>query len=239
MALSATEQLWNESLGLLGQYEVTEGQTSTQQYILCNRFYVSARNEVLALHPWNEAITQALVLQDATAPLFEFNYKYALPTDCLRVLSIDEDIQHWEVQGGYVVTSKRVMPDQYQVGNEYEAGQYLSYNSVTYLIDTGFTATAWATDVANLTSQTGDYGYVKMTYIRQLTDPADFSVKLRGAIVHKLAIKIATSITNNPKVKLDLVNEFERLVMPQARSVDAMQGRIKTNYNSEWLRARR
>lgn len=242
MALTAVEELYNLALGFVGEHEVTEGATTEKQYELCSRYYALARDETLALHPWNEAVVQDMVLQETTAyPLFDYSYKYALPSDCLRVLSIGETNDDWEVQGEYIVTDKIVSPPEYDASSViYVAGQYISHSDVTYLVNSTFTSSVWATDLASyLTTQSGDYGYIPVTYIKQLTDTTKFSVKLKNAIAHKLAIKIATPITNNPKVRTQLIEEFERLTMPQARSVDAMQGTLKTIYDSKWLRSRR
>jgi hypothetical protein len=240
MALTDEQILYNEALGIIGENEITEGTSTTEKnHALCIRFYERARDEVLAMHPWNEAITQSVVLEQTTMPLFDYSYKYALPSDCLRVLSIGSDTEDWQVQGSYIVTDFRKMPPEYNVGEYYEAGQYLSYSDVTYLVDTAFTASDWATDLAAyLTSQSDDYGYINLTYVKQLTDIDSFSARLRNAIAYKLAIKIVIPITQDRKAKVDLVNEFERIVMPQARGIDGMQGRLKPIYDSKWIRSR-
>jgi hypothetical protein len=80
---------------------------------------------------------------------------------------------------------------------------------------------------------------VYVTYVKKLTDTTKYSPKLKQAIAMKLAIKIITSLTNDTKGKVDLINEFETLTMPKARSVDGMQGKPRPIFNSEWIRARR
>lgn len=65
--------------------------------------YEQIRDDVLHAHPWNFAIEQATVALDGTSPLLEFDNKYTLPPDCLRVLTawVDSDtrIKDFKVKG--------------------------------------------------------------------------------------------------------------------------------------------
>ena len=79
---------------------------------------------------------------------------------------------------------------------------------------------------------------IYVEYIFQLTTTKLFSINLEEAISVQLAIKVITGITNDTKGKVDLINEFERLTMPKARSVDGAEGKPKPIFNSEWLRSR-
>ncbi len=47
--------------------------------------------------PWSFAKTQAQLSASATTPLFDYDYQYAIPSDCLRVLKVEAG--KWEVQG--------------------------------------------------------------------------------------------------------------------------------------------
>ena len=243
MALTATENLYNISLSLIGEDEVTEGQTSTKQYLLCARHYAKARDEVLCSHLWNEAITRVMVVQSSTDPIFGFSHSYALPSDCLRIISIGDDVLDWQVEGSYVNTDFNIVPPTWAVDNDYVAGQYVSLSDVTYLCNvsnTSATATSPATDAVTWTTAGGDYTVAHVVYVKQLTDIDSFSPRLYDAIAHKLAIKIVVAITGDMKNKVQLVNEFEQIVMPAARSIDAAQGRPKKIFSSSsWIRSRR
>ena len=124
-------------------------------------------------------------------------------------------------------------------------GSIVSYEVlVTHTSDTsgtGATAQQKVDIAAGNISASGDkvdFREIFVTYVSQLTDIDKWSSKLKQAIVMKLAIKIITALTNDTKGKIDLINEFERLAMPKARSVDAMQGTPRPIFNSEWLRSR-
>ena len=83
-----------------------------------------------------------------------------------------------------------------------------------------------------------DHRIVFVTYVTQLTDTTKWSPKLTQSVAMKLAIKIITPLTNDLKGKVDLINEFERLTMPKARSIDGAQGTPRPIFSSEWLRSR-
>lgn len=242
MALTSDEiTICNLAMGYIGEYEVSS--SSDDQYILCERYYDDAVKEVLCEHPWNEAKKRAYLIQSSTDPLFGYDYRFAVPSDCLRVVRLgdgDNDWDFWEIENGYILTDVADTPQSYTVGDDYIAGQYLTYSDVTYSIDTSFTASVWATDLAAyLTSQTGDYTVLKIEYIYNLTTISLWSPKLKDAIAQKLAVKVATGITNDPKSKIDLINEYENLTMRKARSVDAQQGRVRPIFKSRWWNTRR
>ncbi len=90
----------------------------------------------------------------------------------------------------------------------------------------------------NISADASEARIVFVEYIWQLTDTTKFSPNLTEAISVQLAIKIITSLTNDTKGKVDLINEFERLTMPKARSVDGAQGTPKPIFSSEWIRSR-
>ena len=106
---------------------------------------------------------------------------------------------------------------------------------VTHISDTTVKADITA---ANLSAIGPERRVIYVTYVTQLTTTSAWSSKLTQAIAMKLAIKIITALTNDTKGKVDLINEFERLTMPKARSIDGAQGTPKPIFSSEWIRSR-
>lgn len=294
--------IWNKALGKLGDEVVTASDTSLKQYQYCDRFYDSARDEVMVSHLWNEAMTRVILLEDTTRPSFGYDVRFAVPSDALRIVSVDDSlgadqrnnasgVHPWEVEAGYILSDAGETPQTWSTTTNYNAGEYVSTTPVTYATGTayidgqyvksstlvyevlaGYTSDTIANDITagNLgtgkVANTGTYlvastytstsailtdiaagnltpagagstiGYI--TYVKQLTDTTKFSPLLEDTIACKLAIKIVTGLHNDPKAKVDLINEFERLTMPQARSVDGMQGTPKPIMNSQWIRSR-
>ena len=240
MALTDEQDLYNIALGLIGEYEVVEGNTSSKQYKLCNRFYARSRKEVLSLHPWNEAKKPKILLEDATARIFGPSRRYPRPSDALLIITINEDVLHWEDEGGWIITDHYRSPRSYSDSSvKYIAGQYISEDDVTYLVDTTFTSSDFTTDAAAyMTSQTSDLMVVHAEYIYDLQTISSFSPLLYNTIAYKLATKVVVGITNDPKAKVDLTEELERVILPTARSQDARQGRMRQYYDSSWIRSR-
>ena len=105
---------------------------------------------------------------------------------------------------------------------------------VSHISDTLLTDVA----AANIAAVGPEARVIFVEYIFQLTDTTLFSINLEEAISLQLAIKILTGIKNDPAGKAELINEFERLTMPKARSVDGAEGKPKPIFNSSWIRAR-
>jgi hypothetical protein len=287
---------------MIGEEQIDETKTTQKQYVLCNRFYSIARDEVMIDHLWNEAMVNDIIIQDSTDPLFGYDKRYSIPSDLLRVVSVDDSfgadprnkaagIFPWEVQGDYIHSDAGEVPPtwadttkynansyvaatpaNYTSGNTYVDGQYVKSGTLVYEVLNNYTATNVADDVTagnlgtgvtgavgtwlvvstytssslittditngNLTPSGVDSNIVFVRYVKQLTDADKFTAKLKNAIATKLAIKIVIAITGDSKMKVDLINEFERLVMPSARSVDGAQGKPRPTSNSSWIRAR-
>jgi hypothetical protein len=75
-------------------------ETSTEAQIV-NEFFEEVRRAVLTAHPWNCAIQRA-VLIELSPPPFGFSRRFQLPTDNLRVLSLNATSDPI-VANGYVI----------------------------------------------------------------------------------------------------------------------------------------
>src|SRR2546425_575702 len=67
----------------------------------CSRFYPVARDALLEMHEWDFATKRALLAPLMMTPPDNWQYAYALPTDCLRVREIGDEVAavpmhtHW------------------------------------------------------------------------------------------------------------------------------------------------
>lgn len=253
MALTEKEVIYNLALGYIGEYKVEDSVASRalSQYTICDRYYELARDEALASHPWNEATEDIILCQSTELPIMGYERKYLKPSNCLRVLSVDNktgaDVKYnsrgvipWEVKKDYIHSNAGVTPPTWATGTDYYKGQFVSDSSITYECLVTHESGTLATDVTSgyMVSKGGDYRIVYVSYIFRLTDTTKYSPKLKKAIAQKLAIEVVVPLTKNNKAKADLINEFEGLTMPSARSVDAQQGTPKPLHSSDWLRSR-
>jgi hypothetical protein len=259
MALSDAEVVYNLALGLFGESKVAEGDTSSKQAVLCIRYYGDARDETLESHPWNFAKKRVILYEDTDHPIFGYDRKYSKPADCVRILSVDDSlgsdvsrkrpgIEAWEVEGDYILSDSGATPPSWSSGKDYYDGQFFSYDDTTYEVLVSHTsdttgadsAAQIAVDVAagNIESKGGDYRVVYVEYIWKQTDIDKWSFKAKKALAYNLASKVIYGLTGDKEGKELLIEEFEKLVMPQARSADAAEGKPRPLYVSDWLRSR-
>ena len=244
MALTGEETIYNLALGLLGEYQITEGQTAEKQYVLCNRYYDQARKRTLRAHPWNEAIKRKIVPEDTYSPIFEFDKRYARPTDALKVMSISNwgiDLNLWRTEGSYIVTDISDTPQIWAVDEKYTIGEFVTLDDITYECLVSNTSSALNSpdiDAVTWSSKAADLGIVYMTYIYNNEDTATYSADLENAIALQLAILVSTGLINDVKTKNQLIQEFEQITMPKARSVDSQEGKPRKYNNSSWNRSR-
>jgi hypothetical protein len=57
----------------------------------CNAIFVPVREDLLRGHDWSFARERVKLAQSATAPVSEFDYQYALPSDFLRVIVVADN----------------------------------------------------------------------------------------------------------------------------------------------------
>lgn len=239
MALTDIEKVYQEAVDLIGEIEINEDSDHDKKpYVTCVRHYDQARKEMVRGYAWNEATDLALLLEDATKPPHTYTYRFPLPDDCLRPMSTTQPVQDWRVLGDFIYTNYKLGPDSYTVGDDYYAGRYLTVDDVTYLINTNFTATEWTTDISYCTTQVEDYGFIEIEYVKTMETPADWSADLRHAIILNLASKIVVPITSDQEARKNLLEELHSLILPHAHAIDAMQGKPKQFFGSEYIRAR-
>jgi hypothetical protein len=114
MALSVT-LICNQALAKVGSKRINNYETdTTNEAIQCRTHYESTRDALLRSHCWSFAIGRAELSEDTTAPSFEWDNQFILPTDFLRLLSIDEfkDEDTSAINARFSIEGKRLMTDE-------------------------------------------------------------------------------------------------------------------------------
>ena len=110
MAIDTSEiTIINEALNLLGVKRTTATKVATPSASgydaiaeLAAESYERHRNAMLRDYQWNFAIVRDTLTVDGTAPDWGFSFRYALPSDSLRILQINQElIWVWGVGGWY------------------------------------------------------------------------------------------------------------------------------------------
>jgi len=86
--MASVVNICNSALNLLGASTISALTDDTKNARLCNQRYEPVRNRVFRSHAWNCLHKRVQLAQNTTAPVIEYEYAYALPSDCLRVLKI-------------------------------------------------------------------------------------------------------------------------------------------------------
>lgn len=112
--MASDVQIANRALAKLGDKTIVSLTENSNQARALNECYVLVRQGELRRHPWHFAKKRAALAASADAPPFDFDYKYALPADCLRVLmpQLDsESVQYdgkvdWKIEGRFLLSNE-------------------------------------------------------------------------------------------------------------------------------------
>jgi hypothetical protein len=102
-------QICNLALLKFGSPKITAITDNTPEADACEALWDVVRDEVLYEGPWNFAMRRAdLGTPVVTAPAFEYDYAYTLPTGCIRVWDFyNKPVgTPWEVEGGQLLTNE-------------------------------------------------------------------------------------------------------------------------------------
>ena len=158
--------LCNLALTRLGHNQISSLSENSKGATLCTLHYPQVRDALLRAHPWNFALKRVELAQDATTPNHEFDYRYALPFDCLKVIRTD-----WEANG-FSSTAIYGFPGLNGYANEaipYRIeGRYLLVNEAT----------------------------VSIEYIARIEDPAQFDDLFADCLAQRLAAELAPAFTD-------------------------------------------
>ena len=152
MALTDEEDMYNQALGFVGEYQIEDTSDSRQskQYGLCLRFYDKSRDIMLMRHNWDEATERVIILEDSTKPLFDYAAKFSIPSDKIRIISISRkgtygqptsaDILPWEVSGDFIYTNNTESASIWQAARDYVIGEYIADSIVAWVSGTVYLA---------------------------------------------------------------------------------------------------
>lgn len=107
--MASNVEICNQALFMLGQSSIISLADDNEAARLCNGRFVYHRDTTIRSYPWNCAMMRSELAQSATLPIWEYDYKYALPTNplCLRVLSMKEQEDsgyEWKIEGRWLLT---------------------------------------------------------------------------------------------------------------------------------------
>jgi len=104
--MASVVEICNIGLVSIGAEPIMSLDDDTDAARACRTFYPSVRDKTLAEHLWNFATSRASLAREATPPAFGYNYAYTLPSDNIRVFTMeDEDFYPWREEGRSLLTN--------------------------------------------------------------------------------------------------------------------------------------
>lgn len=90
----------NSALIKIGAERILSLDDNTARAKILKEIYPIVRDDMIASHPWNFATDRVVLAALVTAPLYEWDYQFQLPSNCLRVYGTDIDPEPWKVEDG-------------------------------------------------------------------------------------------------------------------------------------------
>ena len=81
----------NQALRAIGGDRITSRTDGSVNANIADDIYDEVRDRLLRSHPWNFATKRQQLSRSATAPAFEFDYAYPLPSDWIRTISVHDN----------------------------------------------------------------------------------------------------------------------------------------------------
>ena len=104
--MASVVQICNSALNQLGAASITALTDNSKNARLCNERYNTVRDSVFRSHPWNSLIKRIQLAQNTATPVYGFSYQFNLPSDCLRVLTIDAYNSDFKVEGRKILCNE-------------------------------------------------------------------------------------------------------------------------------------
>jgi len=154
--MASEVEICNLALARCGQGPIVNILDDNRNARLCNLHFDAKRDALLRRYRWKFAIKRASVNASATAPVYGYSLAYLQPTDCLRVVSVNDldpefdpdlDPSIWDIEGENIVTDlaaplmikyiKRVEdPNEFDAAFADALAAYLAYFMVASFRDT-------------------------------------------------------------------------------------------------------
>jgi hypothetical protein len=99
-------QIVNNALVKIGASAILTLTEDSEAARAANLIYEQVRDACIRDHVWNFAVNRVELAQNSVAPAFGFAYQYNLPSDCLRVLQMENMNMFYQIEGGKLLTDE-------------------------------------------------------------------------------------------------------------------------------------
>ncbi len=120
----------NIAMTILGADRITSLEDNAENARRLTAIYDACREEVLRAHPWNFALIRTQLSRLSSTPVFGFDYEFQLPSDCLRVVQVNNGADvlsddDFKIEGRKLLSDEDTIYIKY-IGNITDSNQYTS-----------------------------------------------------------------------------------------------------------------
>lgn len=197
MGAFSSVDICNRALQLVGAGAITSLTDGTHEAAECGRCYDIVRQAELRSNSWNFSIKRAVLAPLTGVPLFDYSYAFELPTDCLRVLLVNDPYLDWSVEGRTILTNAAQSP----------------WGFVSGTVD--------GIPLVN-PSISGQSAALNLRYISDVTDTTQFDSLFVEGLAAKIGTAICQALTQSNQ-KLEVLSQIYAETMKTAKRMDAFE----------------
>jgi hypothetical protein len=99
--MATSTDIVNYAFAKIGEKRITSyASPANERERVASDHYERVRDAELRKNVWNFSIKRAVLSEDATAPAWGYDVRFALPADCLRLVEVYET-DDYQVENGY------------------------------------------------------------------------------------------------------------------------------------------
>lgn len=216
---------------------------SSQAMLLAKSLYPQVRDSLLLTGSWTWAMKSTTVAESVPRPEYKWAYRYAIPSDCLRVFRVnDQDYttgdSAWEVSGNFVLSNSDSGAPSWVAGRTYEVDNVVTSAEAVYrCMVTGTNKQPGVTSGWTISWDVWLGSAITLEYVRRVTDVTLFDSLFIDLLTASLASKLAVPLTGDAAKAALLAKETDIVGKNPAMRRDSTErkGRIKPAWMSSKL----
>ena len=110
---SADINIINRALALLGVNTITSLSDTSKPAATASVLWDDTRAAVFRSHPWNCLTKRVALAQASPAPTYGYTYKYALPSDFLRLIRLENPTDNYQIENDFILYDNDTLNIQY------------------------------------------------------------------------------------------------------------------------------
>lgn len=99
-------QICNRALSEIGDARVYVAGESSRHGTLIDTHFDAVVEEVLREHDWSSAKKRVTLAASSTAPVHTWTKAYALPSDFVRIVQVNDGDEYFEIEGEYILCNE-------------------------------------------------------------------------------------------------------------------------------------